>query len=173
MRIMKSLRAFGHRVIGRERADIEKTLVLEKKTLFGPRVLGTKVIPGTNTPAPGSEPVSTAKEAQIAKETISVASMQDMLEKNPKYIDHYIDMERGRVGGPRRKAVKIMLASERKNGRRAATVQLLQRMDPGAATFDAPLTGKQLDQYHREAGEAAGPLKPAVEVLGKAGADAE
>jgi len=103
---------FGAKVIGAERAAAQATKIEEKRTKFGPRVLGTKVIKGTNTPAPDSQAASTKPML------LSVKGIQQVLERNPAHIDHLVQQELTRPEGPRPKAVTALLELAEKRGRK-------------------------------------------------------
>lgn len=70
---------FGSRVIGKARAAEQKQTVVERRTIFGSRVLGTKVKAGTNTPAPDSDRTVTVAPLSLEK-------IRETLEANPNYV---------------------------------------------------------------------------------------
>jgi hypothetical protein len=125
MSIMKKLGQFGRLVIGADRVALEKTVVESKMTKFGPAVIGTNVKKGTNTPLADSKYTPPMGPGVQVSDTISIPDMEVMLGKNPKYLDHYVEMEATRAGGPRRRALDMLLKVERTHGNRSAMVEKL------------------------------------------------
>lgn len=94
---------FGAKVVGAVRAAAAVAQIVEKRTRFGPKVLGDKVVKGTNTPAPDSQPVP--KKSAI----LSVTALRELLEKNPAHMKHLIAQESRRPAGVRPEAVDVFL----------------------------------------------------------------
>lgn len=125
---------FGARVIGKEAAAAALVQNLSKTSKFGPLVTGSKVKPGTNTPATDSVRVTAG---------MSIEKMREVLESNPSFVQAFVDAEwrRLRAGpgtGPRKGALAMFVEYADKPGalHPDASAALKARVERYLATGD-------------------------------------
>ena len=152
---------FGAKVIGAERAAAQATKIAEKRTKFGPRVLGTKVVSGTNTPATDSKPASTRPML------LSVAGIKSVLERNPAHIDHLVQQELTRPEGPRPKAVTALLELAEKRHRLDLIAALKGEPTPIFGTGGEPTLSEDVVGAIEEDADAEEPGKDIGETAAK------
>jgi hypothetical protein len=116
---------FGSKVIGKARADAEAQVAKLQVTKFGPLVLGTKVVEGTNTPAADSMPVSAG---------MSVEGIRAVLENNPTFLTPFAEAEfrRLREGpgtGPRKGALRLFIEHANAGMHPIAAKALIERCE--------------------------------------------
>jgi hypothetical protein len=138
----KAPQNFGAMVIGEEAAKANQQAVQERRTKFGPLVLGTKVMSGTNTPAPGSEDVE--KTETMIQSGLSVNGIREKLEQNKHLLKNLASMELKRPDGPRRQALTVLLeAAEAQENEKIAeamrdALEDLTPKKPAASKVKAP-----------------------------------